>query len=28
MADPTGGTFFTLTGSTFYKTKDAGHTWE
>ena len=26
-ADPHGGTFFTLTGSTFYKTKDGGNNW-
>lgn len=27
-ADPTGGTFFTLTGSTFYKTTNAGLDWK
>ena len=27
-ADPLGSVFYTLTGSTFYKTADAGHTWK
>ena len=26
-ADPTGGVFFTLTGSTFYKTRNGGNSW-